>query len=106
MHLLSIILVPLLLNYQKLKSLDQTPARDHDSVFKWLWTWKPLDTPEFAWIFHPQDFVSLVPPRQSGLENFILRYLDNWPRSYLKVRSSPLPNDNQQNTYRTPSLRL
>ncbi|KAH8795027.1 hypothetical protein F5882DRAFT_40412 [Hyaloscypha sp. PMI_1271] len=76
--------VPLLLNYQKLKSLDQTPARDHDSVFKWLWTWKPLDTPEFAWIFHPQDFVSLVPPRQSGLENFILRYLDNWPRSYLK----------------------
>lgn len=86
MYLPGILLVPLLLNYQRLNSLDQTPPRDHDSVFRWLWKWKPLDTPEFAWINRPGDFVSLVPPRRSGLENFILRYLDNWPQSYLKVR--------------------
>ncbi len=91
MHLPSTFLVPLLLNYQRLKSLDQTPPRDHDSVFKWLWRWKPLDSPEFAWINHPEDFVSLVPPRQNGFENFILRYLDSWPRSYLRVRISLTP---------------
>ena len=77
--------VPLLLNYQRLKSLDQTPPRDHDSVFKWLWKWKPLDSPEFAWINHPEDFVSLVPPRRNGFENFILRHLDKCPRSALRV---------------------
>jgi hypothetical protein len=84
-------LVPLLLNYQRLKLLDQTPPRDHDSVFKWLWKWQPLDSPEFAWINHPEDFVSLVPPRRNGFENFILRHLDNWPRSALRVLlSSPV----------------
>jgi hypothetical protein len=79
--------VPLLLNYQRLKSLDQTPARDHDSVFKYLWKNKPLDTPEFGWINHPEDFVSLVPQRRNRFENFILSHLDNWPKSCLKVSS-------------------
>jgi hypothetical protein len=88
MYLPTTFLVPLLLNYHRLKSLDQTPPRDHDSVFKWLWRWKPLDSPEFAWINHPEDFVSLVPPRRSGFENFILRHLDNWPRSAFTVRIS------------------
>lgn len=84
-----LVYVPLLLNYQRLKSLDQTPPRDHDSVFKWLWRWKPLDTPEFAWINHPEDFVSLVPPRRNGFENFILRHLDNSPRSALRPLFTP-----------------
>ena len=65
----------LLLNVQRLKSLDKTPPRDHDSVLKSIWKDKPLDTHGFDWIFHLEDFVSLGRPSRSSLKNFIRKYL-------------------------------
>lgn len=76
--------------HQRLKSLDQTPARDHDSVFKWIWANKPLDDGEFDWIFHPDDFVSMIPPRRNRFESFIQSHIDSQPNSFLKVCLSVL----------------
>jgi hypothetical protein len=78
--------------------LSHTPARDHDSVFKWIWSNQPLDAGEDDWIFHADDFVSLVPPRGNRFESFILSHLDGWPNSWFKVR---IPTPFQPST---PSL--
>jgi hypothetical protein len=82
-----VILDTLLLNYKQLKALDQAPAKDHDSLFKWLWAKKPLDDYELDWIWRPEDFVSMVLPRKNFFEDFIRSHLDNWPKSWLKVGS-------------------
>ena len=65
--------------------MDKTPAKDHNSVFQWIWANKPLDDNEFDWIFYPEDFVSMVPPRQNRFEDFIRNHLDAQPKSYFKV---------------------
>src|SRR5258708_4471549 len=75
----------LLLNHQRLKSLDPTPNSDHQSVFQWIWQNQPLDMGEYNWIFHPGDFVSMVCPRRNRFENSIRRYLHS-SNSSLKVR--------------------
>ncbi|KAF8852360.1 hypothetical protein BDZ45DRAFT_730216 [Acephala macrosclerotiorum] len=74
----------LLEKFGYIKSFSHTPARDHDSVFKWIWANQPLDPSEDGWIFHPDDFVSLVPPRRNRFESFILSHLDGWPNSCFK----------------------
>lgn len=74
----------LLFNNHRLKSLDPTPQRDHDSVFKWIWANKPLDQHEYDWIFHHQDFVSLARPRRSSFETFIQEHLQARPKSLFK----------------------
>ncbi|CZR64320.1 uncharacterized protein PAC_14218 [Phialocephala subalpina] len=74
----------LLEKFGNIKSMSRTPARDHDSLFRYLWANKPLDPHEDDWIYHPDDFVSLVPPRRNGFEGFILRHLDGWPNSCFK----------------------
>lgn len=78
----------LLLNHQRLKNLDQTPERDHDNVFKWIWKHKPLDTGEYDWIFYPDDFVSVVPAQTNRFEDLVRRHIDAWPNSWLKVSKS------------------
>jgi hypothetical protein len=84
------VLVTLLEKFSYVKSLSHTPPRDHDSVFKWMWSNQPLDPGEDDWIFHADDFVSIVPPRRNRFESFILSHLDGGPNSWFKVRS-PLP---------------
>lgn len=84
----AMILDTLLEKFGVIKSMSRTPRRDHDSVFKWLWANKPLDDNEFDWIFHPEDFVSLIPPRQNHFESFILSHLDGGSDSCFKVRMS------------------
>lgn len=74
----------LLEKFGNIKSMSRTPARDHDSLFRYLWANKPLDPHEDDWIKHPDDFVSLVPPRQNRFEGFILRHLDGRPNSCFK----------------------
>lgn len=103
-YLLSANMFPdtLLLKFGALKSLSHTPARDHESVFKWLWANKPLDEHEFDWIFRPEDFVSLVPPRRNRFESFILRHLDASPNSCFKVRCPHLPPSLLTSTKLTP----
>ncbi|KAH8599301.1 hypothetical protein B0O99DRAFT_591162 [Bisporella sp. PMI_857] len=76
----------LLLNHNNLKNLSPTPQQDHDSVFKWIWTYRPLDDGEHDWIFHPNDFVSLVPPRRNRFEKYIRSRLHAWPKHCLKNR--------------------
>jgi hypothetical protein len=77
----------LLLNHHRLKSLDATPNSDHHSVFKWIWQNQPLDMGEYNWIFHPGDFVSMIPPRRNQFENSIERILHNFSNSPVKVRN-------------------
>jgi fatty acid desaturase len=81
----------LLFNNHRLKSLDPTPQKDHDSVFKWIWANKPLDQHEYDWIFHHQDFVSLARPRRSSFETFIQEHLQARPKSLFKVCLPHLP---------------
>ncbi len=81
----------MLFNTHRLKSLDPTPQRDHDSVFKWIWANKPLDKHEYDWIFHHQDFVSLARPRRSSIETFIQEHLQARPKSLFKVYLPNLP---------------
>jgi hypothetical protein len=78
-------IVTLLLQYQKVKNLPQTPDRDHNSVFRWLWKIQPVDLGEYDWIFHPEDFVSLVTPRRNSFEDFIRSNIELRPISWLKV---------------------
>jgi len=70
---------------KEMKSMSPAPARDHDSVFKYMYANKPLGEGEGDWIFHYKDFVSLVPPRRSYFEQVILRHLDGWPNTIFKV---------------------
>ena len=51
----------LLLKEAQLRALQRTPNRDHATVFKWLWSYKPVDQGEDNWIYHPDDFVSVKP---------------------------------------------
>lgn len=74
----------LLLQYQRLKVMDQAPARDHNSVFKWIFERKPLDEHEYDWIYKPEDFVSVVPPCRNIFEDSIRNHLDAWPKSWFK----------------------
>ncbi|KAH6716250.1 hypothetical protein BKA61DRAFT_340423 [Leptodontidium sp. MPI-SDFR-AT-0119] len=74
----------LLLQFKKIKSLSAAPKRDHDSLFKWIFTNKPLGKGEGDWIFHHKDFASLVPPRRNFFEQTILRHLDGWPNTIFK----------------------
>ncbi|KAF4616244.1 hypothetical protein G7Y89_g15162 [Cudoniella acicularis] len=83
--------VPLLKNYQYLKSLDQAPEKDHDSLFKWIWANKPLDEGEYDWIYHPEDFISIVAPQQNRIEVLIRRHLNARPKTFLKVYFPPVP---------------
>lgn len=80
----------LLLNHQRLKSLDPTPNRDHDSVFRWIWQNQPLDKGEYDWIFHPGDFVSMVSPQRNRFEASIRRCLhssNSFFKSFFKSAS-------------------
>jgi hypothetical protein len=49
----------LLLKQAQLRALQQTPKRDHKSVFYWLERTKPIAKGEDDWILHANDFVSL-----------------------------------------------
>lgn len=79
------VLGKLMRQLKEMKSMSPAPARDHDSVFKYMYANKPLGEGEGDWIFHYKDFVSLVPPRRSYFEQVILRHLDGWPNTIFKV---------------------
>ncbi|KUJ14420.1 uncharacterized protein LY89DRAFT_784367 [Mollisia scopiformis] len=74
----------LLEKFAFVKSLSPTPTRDHNSVFKWIWSNNPVDPGEDDWIFHADDFASIVTPRRNRFESFILSHLDGWPNSWFK----------------------
>jgi hypothetical protein len=67
--------------------MDQAPAKDHNSVFRWIFAKKPLDEHEYDWIYKPEDFVSVVPSRRNIFEDSIRNHLDKWPKSWFKVSS-------------------
>ncbi|KAH8663439.1 hypothetical protein BGZ60DRAFT_529714 [Tricladium varicosporioides] len=75
----------LLERFRIIKSMNPTPTRDHDSLFKWIFANKPLDELEYDWIWDFNDFVSLTPPRKNRFERFILSHLDERPDSWFKA---------------------
>jgi hypothetical protein len=75
----------LLLQHQQIKALPRTPDRDHKSVFRWIWSEKPVDEGEYDWIYLVKDFISLVPPDRNQFESFVRSYIDFRPISWFKV---------------------
>ncbi|CZR53777.1 uncharacterized protein PAC_03658 [Phialocephala subalpina] len=49
----------LLLQYQKMRDLECTPEREHQSLFNWILDQKALDENGYQLISHPEDFFSL-----------------------------------------------
>ncbi|EPE24173.1 hypothetical protein GLAREA_08023 [Glarea lozoyensis ATCC 20868] len=73
----------LLLNHEKLKNMRPTPAQDHDSLFKFFYSNKPLDTEEFDFINEPTDWISVVKHQRQIFEELVKEKLSQWPKSFL-----------------------
>lgn len=80
----------LLLKYTSLRSLEPTPERNHRSVYNWIWGEKPLDEGEYDFIYHQEDFVSVVDDRhhKDCITGFLESCLNRWPSSRLSVTNS------------------
>ncbi|RDW77865.1 hypothetical protein BP5796_05717 [Coleophoma crateriformis] len=74
-------------SYRRFENLDPTPKRDHDSVFKWFWKYKPLEPGKDGdnFLFDPNDFVSVTTPKMNRFEVLIRNCVLASPNSWLKA---------------------
>jgi hypothetical protein len=75
----------LLLQDSKLRALDPTPPRDFMHVFSWIYGRKPLDSGEYDFILHRDDFVSSDKGSSNPFERLVESCLSRWPNMRLKV---------------------
>lgn len=75
----------ILLKDSSLRALAPAPARDHLSVFNWIYAEKPLDVGQYDFIYHRDDFVSLPNKPQEGFDDLIKAFLNRSPGSRIQV---------------------
>jgi hypothetical protein len=81
----------LLLQDSKLRALDPTSPRDFKHVFSWIYGHKPLDSGEYDFILHRDDFVSSDKGSSNPFERLVESCLSRWPNMRLRV-SKPEPS--------------
>jgi hypothetical protein len=83
----------MLLKYSQIRAFGKTSQRDHQGLFNWIWTNKPLAIGYYDFIFHEDDFVSVPKCSEQGgmlergtyLEDKIRSHVTHYPKSPLKV---------------------
>ena len=76
----------LLLRFYRIKKLEETSKEDHMSVFRWIWQLKPLLLNEFNWIYHHEDFVTLIKSESNAFEDLLWRNSTSIYGKIFKVR--------------------
>ncbi|KIN08807.1 hypothetical protein OIDMADRAFT_23563 [Oidiodendron maius Zn] len=74
----------ILLKDSSLRALAPALARDHLSVFNWIYAEKPLDVGQYDFIYHRDDFVSLPNKPQEGFDDLIKAFLNRSPGSRIQ----------------------
>lgn len=75
----------MVLKHAQMQALGRATKRNHESVFNWIWTHKPLNKGYDDFIYYADDMLAMEGNGTNYFEKFIQENVKTWPWSIFKV---------------------
>ncbi|KAH8684299.1 hypothetical protein BGZ60DRAFT_523521 [Tricladium varicosporioides] len=96
-----------MLRFSHTQALGKTSPRNHNSVLEWIMQNKPLARPYYDFIYHSNDFLSIMGQQTNWFESFILGWVNqrpnSWIKRFLQTQKEREKTDNKKINYYDPA---